>query len=218
MRRLHLSISGLLALVAVVAIGFAAIHNATPSWAGGLYSLTFFLLVASLLGILFGQGPRRVFWTGFALLGWSYILLHFVPWNGRYLGPYLLAPSLFDAIYDELHITDQMKNSPGFVRPQPGVISDSIPAGSGGLGGMMSGMGGMMGMGGTGGGFRNMMGGLGGPPGPPPVLPTVDPPVFVRIGMGLEALLWAFLGGWAARYFASGRSGRPRPEVAVAPA
>jgi hypothetical protein len=28
---------------------------------------------------------------------------------------------------------------------------------------------------------------------------------FVRIGMALEALLWAYLGGWVACYFASGR-------------
>ena len=28
---------------------------------------------------------------------------------------------------------------------------------------------------------------------------------FVRIGLAMEALLWAFLGGWAACYFASGR-------------
>ena len=28
---------------------------------------------------------------------------------------------------------------------------------------------------------------------------------FARIGTSMEALLWAFLGGWAARYFASGR-------------
>lgn len=200
MRRFRVSISGLLGLVAVAAVGFAAIRIATPAWAGALYSLTFFLLVASLLGIGFGRGPRRVFWIGFALLGWSYILLHYVPWNGRYLGPYLLAPSLFDALYDELHITDAMRNAKGFSPPFRGTLNESVPAGSGGLGHMG-------GMGGMGGGFR-MMGGMGGPP---PVRPTVDPPVFVRIGMALEALLWAFLGGWSARFFASGRLARPLP-------
>jgi hypothetical protein len=34
---------------------------------------------------------------------------------------------------------------------------------------------------------------------------------FVRIGMAMEALFWAFLGGWAACYFASGRDEQRRP-------
>ena len=32
----------------------------------------------------------------------------------------------------------------------------------------------------------------------------------VRIGIAMEALLWAFLGGWIAHYFASGRDGAAR--------
>jgi hypothetical protein len=38
-----------------------------------------------------------------------------------------------------------------------------------------------------------------------PPVKLVDPQVFLRIGVALEALLWAFLGGWVARYFASAR-------------
>lgn len=46
----------------------------------------------------------------------------------------------------------------------------------------------------TGGGFRAT-----------PVVDTYDE--LILIGISMEALLWAFLGGWAARYFASGPDG-----------
>ena len=38
----------------------------------------------------------------------------------------------------------------------------------------------------------------------------------VRIGIALEALLWAFLGGWVARYFASGTEGGARDRARCA--
>lgn len=200
MRRFRLSIAGLLVVVAVAAVGFAAIRVASAAWSGALYSLTFFLLIGSLLGIGFGRGTRRTFWIGFAALGWGYVVLHYVPWNGRYLGPYLLAPNLFEELYDRIHIPDEVRNAKGFTPAMRGMRGDGAPAGSG-----FSGMG-------MGGGFR-MMAGFGGPAAPGPTL--ADPLVFDRIGMALEALIWAFLGGWMARYFAAGRVARPMPDAAT---
>ncbi len=49
-------------------------------------------------------------------------------------------------------------------------------------------------------GMAASSGGLGSAAGPDPV-DRVD---FVTIGIAIEAPPWAFLGGWAARYFASG--------------
>lgn len=191
MKWLRVSISRLLAFVALASLTFAAIKVATPAWAGALYSLTFFALIASLLGIGFGRGARRVYWTGFAALGWGYMALNYLPLHNRYFGPLLLSPNLFDDLYDRIHIPEDLKNAKGMGMTGRAIF-ESAPAGSG------------MGMGGMGGGFR-MMGGVGGgPPATPPVK-LVDPQVFIRIGVALEALLWAFLGGWVARYFASGR-------------
>jgi hypothetical protein len=36
---------------------------------------------------------------------------------------------------------------------------------------------------------------------------------FIRIGVAIEALLWAFLGGWVACYFASGNREESRPQA-----
>src|SRR4051794_36337733 len=73
--RPRVSIAAMLSIVVVVALGLAAIRSASPAWAGALTSLTFFLLIVSWLGIAFRRGDDRAFWVGFALLGWSYILL-----------------------------------------------------------------------------------------------------------------------------------------------
>jgi hypothetical protein len=75
--------------------------------------------------------------------------------------------------------------------------------------------------GGAGGGLRNLPigevlglgavgGGFGGGPGV-----SVDLDDFVQIGSAIEALLWAFLGGWVACYFASGQEQAPRPARAA---
>lgn len=192
LRRIRVSIGGMIGLVALAALGFAAIRVASPAWAGALTSLTFFAMVASLLGIVFGRGSRRVFWTGFASLGWAYLFLAntswFAPSPNPMLGParigqFFLAPALSPVIYDLLH----------------SVEGSGFRDFTGGMRGGMGGMGG--GMGGMGGGMRSMA--MGGAPLPPP---SVDPYDFLRIGRSLEALLWAFLGGWTARYFASGRT------------
>lgn len=195
MRWLRVSISRSLAFVALAGLAFAAIKVATPAWSGALYSLTFFSLIASLLGIGFGRGARRVYWTGFAALGWGYMALNYLPLHNRYFGPLLLSPNLFDELYDRIHIPEDLKNAKGMAATG-NILSESVPAGSGGMGMM-------------GGGFRMMGGGGGGTPATPPVK-LVDPQVFLRIGVALEALLWALLGGWVARYFASGRAA---PEV-----
>ena len=40
----------------------------------------------------------RVDWSGFATLGWSYLLLIYVPWLHENIGQYLLAPNLFEQL------------------------------------------------------------------------------------------------------------------------
>src|SRR3954467_12164122 len=132
-----------------------------------MVSITFFAMICSLLGIALRRGTRRVFWSGFATLGWSYLLLIYVPWLHENIGQYLLAPNLFEQLEEILHPVTATLDS-----------MQSVPLG-------------LIGATASGGGF----GGAGGVSG------LTD---FVRIGTSMEALFWAFLGGWAARYFASG--------------
>ena len=92
------TIAQLILVIVVVAIGLAAIRSGSPAWSGALFSITFFAMICSLLGIALGRGTRRVYWTGFALLGWSYLLLIYLPWLHENIGQYLLAPNLFEQI------------------------------------------------------------------------------------------------------------------------
>ena len=187
MKRPRVSVGQLLVVIAVASLGFAAVGVASPAWAGGVTSFTMFSLVASLLGIVFGRGSRRVYWTGFTLLGWANFFLATNSWFAlNSLG--LLAPAVTPPIYDAIHSID-------------GFGYEQFSNGMGGMGGGMGGMGG-----GMGGGFRRL-GVTGKAPGPPPPIPRVNPYDFRKILVKLETLLWAVLGGWAARYFASGRGG-----------
>jgi hypothetical protein len=172
----RITIAELILVVVVAAIGLAAIRSGSAAWSGAMFSITLFAMICSLLGIVLGRGARRVYWSGFATLGWSYLLLMYVPWMHENIGRFLLAPNLFEQLEAVLH-----------------------PA-SGGGGGLQSVPLGVIGASATGGGFGGAAG----------VQGVSD---FVRIGTSMEALLWAFLGGWSARYFASGRDG-----VSTAPA
>ncbi len=180
MKHPQITIAELVLVVLVAAVGLAAIRSGSPAWAGAMFSITFFAMICSLLGVALGRGRRRVYWLGFAVLGWSYLFLMYVPWLHGNVGRFLLAPNLFDYLEEVLH-SDHAAGS--------GMRSISF---------------GILGATATGGGF-------GGNAGPGGVQDFSD---FVRIGMAMEALLWAFLGGWAACYFASGRDQASTPQVA----
>lgn len=197
MGRWRISIGMLLTVVAVAAIGFAAITVASPLWVGLTTSLTWFLIVASLLGVGFGRGKVRVYWTGFALLGWSFLILTIHPVTREHVQRYLISNNLRTTLYTTLHEPEK---------------SASPPAPAGGMMGVMGG-------GTTGGGFRSMMGGLGPAQGSTAATPVVSIFDLGQILTMLEALIWAFLGGWMARYFAIDRPARPAasPRLAARP-
>ncbi len=55
------SIRMLMAVIVVSAVGLAAIRNCSPVWAGAMFSITFFTLICSLLGIVLGRNMRRIY-------------------------------------------------------------------------------------------------------------------------------------------------------------
>lgn len=209
MTRPKISIANLLLVILVIALGLAAIKSGSPGWAGGLLSLAFFALFASLMAVVLTRGPRRIYWIGFAFLGWMYVLLTLHPTLNERVGSNLLAPCLYEPLQQWLHPDGNGSNAatgPGTAQflvtygSPSGFRNMAMPSGVGGMGSL----GGAMMGGGMGGGGALGMGGAQIP--------------YLQILWALEALIWAYLGGWSARYFASGRReerGRsPRP-VAV---
>jgi hypothetical protein len=168
----RITIAELMFVVLVTGIGLAALRDATPAWAGAMFSVTIFAMICSLLGVGLRRGPRRAYWLGFAVLGWSYLLLIHVPPLYEHVGRFLLAPNLFD------------------------YLEEVLAAGAAGRRGMQSVPLGTLLAAATGGGF-----------GGGPAASVTDLSDFVRIGVSIEALLWAILGGRVASYFASGRNG-----------
>jgi len=165
------SIRTVMAFVVVSAIGMAALSVGSAPWAGAMLSISFFTLTCALLGIAFGRNERRIYWTGFATLGWMYLILTYAPALDAKIGRNLFGPILSWAIYQVVHEEPQ---GMGFQSVPLGPIGAAATAGGGG--------------------------GAAGP-----ILP--DPANLRRTAIAIEALLWAFLGGWAALYFASGKDG-----------
>ena len=73
MRRPRISIGGLMASVLVVAIGLAALHFASETWAAILLLATLGFLVLTFLMVAYRRGEGRASWLGTALFGWGYL-------------------------------------------------------------------------------------------------------------------------------------------------
>ncbi len=74
------SIASLLGLVALVAVGLAALAGGSQAWRGLMFLLMFGVLFTTLLGLIFRErrGPR---WVGAALFGWGFYFLGLIPWT-----------------------------------------------------------------------------------------------------------------------------------------
>jgi hypothetical protein len=75
MKRLQFSIVFLLGLVTFVSIGCAALVNASELWAAVVVNATVLALMAASLASLYWRSGRREFFGGFAIFGWTYLLL-----------------------------------------------------------------------------------------------------------------------------------------------
>lgn len=78
-RWFQFSIKALLGTTTFVAIGCAALLNASEWWASVTCTLVLGVLLVAVLRSVFCRGPSRAFWLGFAILGWAYVLLIFWP-------------------------------------------------------------------------------------------------------------------------------------------
>jgi hypothetical protein len=89
-----------MAVVLVLAVGFAGLRAATALWASAVFTLTVTLLTTALLGAIASRGRPRIACLGFCISGWVYLLTTFWLWpepNGVSTPPYL-TKALLDAL------------------------------------------------------------------------------------------------------------------------
>ncbi|MFI5461519.1 MAG: hypothetical protein ACHRXM_39505 [Isosphaerales bacterium] len=79
MTRIRFTIASLLIVVLFLAVGFAALREASELWASGIFTLTLGVLLVSILLAVHRDSTRRAFWIGFALFGWGYLGPSLVP-------------------------------------------------------------------------------------------------------------------------------------------
>lgn len=77
MKRFRVSVAGLMGIVVLAAVGFAALRNPTIVWASGLFTLTVVILCSAVLGAIAVRGPARLTWAGVAVFGWVYLGIAF---------------------------------------------------------------------------------------------------------------------------------------------
>src|SRR5690348_358666 len=79
MSRIRFTIASLLVVVLLVAVGFAALREASDPWDSGVFTLALAILLVSILLAVHRTESRRAFWLGFALFGWGYLALSLIP-------------------------------------------------------------------------------------------------------------------------------------------
>jgi len=87
MNSLRINLAQLMAAVLSIGFGFAALRNADQFWASATYTLSLVMIAAALVGAVLRRGGSRSTWTGFAVFGWSYLLVvQLPPWHSVGLG------------------------------------------------------------------------------------------------------------------------------------
>jgi hypothetical protein len=85
----RISTSGLMSIVVLSALGFAAMQKANALWAGVALFLVIGMLGVSTLGILYRHGAKRAGWVGFTLFGGVYLVISLAPWLSTEILPRL---------------------------------------------------------------------------------------------------------------------------------
>jgi hypothetical protein len=91
MPRYRISLAGSLGIVAVIAMGLAGMRSASSLWTTAAATVTLALLLSAVIAARLLDGPDRAFWAGFALFGWSYLVLVNWDWIGGQFGHDLTA-------------------------------------------------------------------------------------------------------------------------------
>jgi hypothetical protein len=126
MTRLRFTLAQLMAIVLYLGFGFAALRNADEFWASAAYTLAIILVAGALVGAFTRNGKARAPWVGFAVFGWTYLLIVHLPgkpllmveWATARLQPYVkpLPPGMGgEAAGDYLMSYEQVSQSLGVI-------------------------------------------------------------------------------------------------------
>jgi hypothetical protein len=102
MERFRFSMAALMGLVALVAIGLAALKSANQLWVGLTTTIVLGVLLFAILGFIHSTGPMRRFWSGFAVFGWGYLVFIYAPWFNNNVGAYLPTQYLLQSLYSTM--------------------------------------------------------------------------------------------------------------------
>ena len=104
----RLTIAGMLGLIAFIAVAAAAMKNPSTLWTQTIVTAALTSLMFASLAALVRRGDRS-FAIGFAVFGWTYLVLSLAPWFEEHVGPWLLATRVGDEVY--ARFLQQEKNS-----------------------------------------------------------------------------------------------------------
>jgi hypothetical protein len=111
MLKLRVSISGIMWIVVAIAVGVAALRDASRFSFGAIHLLTQATLGLAILLSIYRRGAARAWWLGFALFGWGYE--YAIPPHSIYRSPHLPVTTLLIAL-------KPLVGHPAHVDPPPG--------------------------------------------------------------------------------------------------
>lgn len=95
------TIAKLMSLVAVLAVGFAALRSGSEIWARVCLTATLAILAFAIVAVVYRREGHRAWWLGFALFGWGYAALTLVPVCRQELGGKLITSRLLMDLFQE---------------------------------------------------------------------------------------------------------------------
>jgi hypothetical protein len=105
--RPRFSIAALMWFVFVLGVGLAALRYPSKLWASFFFSITIGAMVIGSLGAIFHRRLPQKFWMGYAICGWLYMLLNFGPWFESEVSPYLFTTAVLDLLYPHIAAPEQ---------------------------------------------------------------------------------------------------------------
>jgi len=130
----QISLGRFMGLVSILGLGLAALRHAVDHWgADDVTALALTVLLGTNVVAWFSGARRQVFWAGFGLTGWAYLMLSW----GPPAGPYLPTTDFLDGLHARLYPTkpdlfpgeafDQVVSGPAhaerFIRAGHSVVS-----------------------------------------------------------------------------------------------
>jgi hypothetical protein len=103
MGRMRVTIAGSMGLVALAAVGMAALTNPTRLAASLVFSLDLIVFVAAGFAAFCLRGRGRTVCGGFAACGTIYLLLSLGPWSEEWSARHLATTAIIDLAYSELY-------------------------------------------------------------------------------------------------------------------